>query len=213
MEKTEVKPGKVFQSAASRWCREDEAPFNTVLGIPGAVFLFCGEVPTGNSFPTWAIDARPLGSLDWSLFSARLRCRKLYECHGYRSTGRYFPLGVRMGKNPVGRGFPDAPLIAPLSGQKILLIPSPGGKVDRRRRDGRGTAKSETQEEASADAKSVDYRPHSSSVTFGDSFLMDVRLPPAIGYFDSLRDAPPREKLKKEGLDPLTFQWYHGIKL
>ena len=40
MEKTEVKPGKVFRSAASRWCREDEAPFNTVLGIPGAVFLY-----------------------------------------------------------------------------------------------------------------------------------------------------------------------------
>ena len=63
---------------------------------------------------------------------------------------------------------------------------------------GRGTAKSETKEEASADAKSVDYCPHSSSVTFGDSFLIDVRLPPAIGYFDSLRDAPPREKLLKE---------------
>ena len=40
MEKTEVKPGKVFQSFASRWGRGNEAPFNTVLGIPGAVFLY-----------------------------------------------------------------------------------------------------------------------------------------------------------------------------
>ena len=47
MEKTEVKLGKVFRSAASRWCREDEAPFNTVLGIPGAVFLFLWGSPHG----------------------------------------------------------------------------------------------------------------------------------------------------------------------
>ena len=40
MEKTAVKPGKVCQSPASRWGRASEAPFNTVLGIPGAVFLF-----------------------------------------------------------------------------------------------------------------------------------------------------------------------------
>ena len=56
------KPGKVFQSAASRWCRENEAPFNTVLGVPGAVFLFCGDAPTGNSFPTMTVDDWPLGT-------------------------------------------------------------------------------------------------------------------------------------------------------
>ena len=65
MEKTEVKLGKVFRSAASRWCREDEAPFNTVLGIPGAVFLFF------NAFLAAVVNDRPLGSLDWSLASAR----------------------------------------------------------------------------------------------------------------------------------------------
>ena len=43
MEKAKVKkPGKVYQSLASRWGRGNEAPFITVLGIPGAVFLFCG---------------------------------------------------------------------------------------------------------------------------------------------------------------------------
>ena len=62
MEKTTVKkPGKVSQSPASRWGRGYEAPFNTVLGIPGAVFLFCGGAPTGNSLPTMVVADRPLG--------------------------------------------------------------------------------------------------------------------------------------------------------
>ena len=44
MEKTKVKkPGKVSRSPASRWGRGYEAPFITVLGIPGAVFLCWGE--------------------------------------------------------------------------------------------------------------------------------------------------------------------------
>ena len=67
MEKTEVKLGKVFRSAASRWCREDEAPFNTVLGIPGAVFLFF------RAFLTAVVVDRLLGLLDRSLAFARLR--------------------------------------------------------------------------------------------------------------------------------------------
>ena len=46
MEKTKVKkPGKAYRSPASRWGRVCEAPFITVLGIPGAVFLFVGEKP------------------------------------------------------------------------------------------------------------------------------------------------------------------------
>ena len=45
MEKTKVKkPGKVSQSPASRWGRGYEAPFITVLGIPGAVFLYFQSV-------------------------------------------------------------------------------------------------------------------------------------------------------------------------
>ena len=67
MEKTEVKPGKVFQSFASRWGRGNEAPFNTVLGIPGAVFLFCGGAPHGQ------------------FVTNNGGCR---ETIGYRSTGR-----------------------------------------------------------------------------------------------------------------------------
>ena len=44
MEKTKVKkPGKVSRSFANRWGRGYEAPFITVLGIPGAVFLCRGE--------------------------------------------------------------------------------------------------------------------------------------------------------------------------
>ena len=44
MEKTAVKPGKVCRSPANRWGRAGEATFITVLGIPGAVFLFVGEI-------------------------------------------------------------------------------------------------------------------------------------------------------------------------
>ena len=62
MEKTKVKPGKVCRSPANRWGRAGEATFITVLGIPGAVFLFCGGAPTGNSLPTMVIVERPLGT-------------------------------------------------------------------------------------------------------------------------------------------------------
>ena len=77
MEKTDVKPGKVFRSAASRWCRECEAPFNTVLGIPGAVFLFVGEPPRAIRLQHGKKAKDQWVSLDRSLVSARLRSGKL----------------------------------------------------------------------------------------------------------------------------------------
>ena len=50
--------------------------------------------------------------------------------------------------------------------------PSPGGEgaPSAHTGGGRGTAKPEVQEEASTDAKTKHFRPHSSSVAFGDSF-------------------------------------------
>ena len=74
MEKTKVKkPGKVCWSSANRWGRAGEAPFNTVLGIPGAVFLFVGE---------------PLRAI-----------RYLYRM---TSTDHRVPLGARVGKDFLG---------------------------------------------------------------------------------------------------------------
>ena len=70
MEKTAVKPGKVCRSPASRWGRASEAPFNTVLGIPGAVFLFF------RAFLTAVVVDRPLGLFDRSPASARLRNKR-----------------------------------------------------------------------------------------------------------------------------------------
>ena len=79
MEKTEVWPGKVFRSAASRWCRDYEAPFNTVLGIPGAVFLFLWGIRIGFLAPSLrglSRDQRDWGSvLQYERHSLRLPFR------------------------------------------------------------------------------------------------------------------------------------------